>query len=61
MCLCLRIKDLSLSESKTLARTPKADVYKQIELDLTNAIDCITCDTSAKRKDHQICSTGFIG
>lgn len=29
---------LSISESKTLKRSPKADVYKQIEADLTNAI-----------------------
>ena len=31
-------KRLSLTESKTLQRSPKADVYKQIESDLTNAI-----------------------
>jgi hypothetical protein len=31
-------KRLGLSESRTLARSPKADVYKQIELDLNNAI-----------------------
>lgn len=29
---------LTLSDSKQLTRAPKADVYKQIELDLTNAI-----------------------
>ncbi len=31
-------KRLGLSDSKTLTRAPKADVYKQIELDLNNAI-----------------------
>lgn len=31
-------KRLTVSDSKTLTRTPKADVYTQIELDLTNAI-----------------------
>ncbi|MBC6492687.1 RagB/SusD family nutrient uptake outer membrane protein [Flavihumibacter stibioxidans] len=31
-------KRLGVGDSKTLGRTPKADVYAQIELDLTNAI-----------------------
>ncbi len=31
-------KRLTLSDSRTLPRSPKADVYKQIELDLNNAI-----------------------
>ena len=31
-------KRLSITDSRTLQRSPKADVYKQIELDLTNAI-----------------------
>jgi len=31
-------KRLSVSDSKKFSRAPKADVYKQIELDLTNAI-----------------------
>jgi starch-binding outer membrane protein, SusD/RagB family len=31
-------KRLSVSDSKKYSRAPKADVYKQIELDLTNAI-----------------------
>ena len=31
-------KRLGITDSRTLKRSPKADVYKQIELDLTNAI-----------------------
>lgn len=31
-------KRLGITDSRTLQRSPKADVYKQIELDLTNAI-----------------------
>ena len=34
-------KRLGLSESKTLRRAPKVEVYKQIELDLTNAVSVL--------------------
>ena len=53
-------KRLGLSESKTLTRSAKADVYKQIEKDLTDAIAVLPAVQVQKGRITKICSTSII-
>jgi starch-binding outer membrane protein, SusD/RagB family len=54
-------KRLSLSESKTLTRSPKADVYKQIELDLTTAIAVLPAVQLQKGRITKYAAQALLG
>jgi starch-binding outer membrane protein, SusD/RagB family len=54
-------KRLSLSESKTLPRSPKADVYKQIEIDLTNAIAVLPAIQVQKGRITKYAAQALLG
>ncbi len=52
---------LSLSDSKSLQRSPKADVYKQIELDLTNAIAVLPAVQVQKGRITKYAAQALLG
>lgn len=52
---------LSLSESKSLDKTPKADIYKQIELDLTNAIAVLPAVQIQKGRITKYAAQALLG
>jgi tetratricopeptide (TPR) repeat protein len=52
---------LSLSESKSLDKTPKADIYKQIELDLTNAIAVLPAVQVQKGRITKYAAQALLG
>jgi len=54
-------KRLTLSESKTLKRSAKADVYKQIELDLTNAIAVLPITNIEKGRVTKYAAQALLG
>ena len=54
-------KRLSLSESKTLTRTAKAEVYKQIELDLATAIDALPAIQVQKGRITKYAAQALLG
>jgi len=54
-------KRLSLSESKTLQRSPKAEVYKQIELDLNNAIAALPAIQVEKGRATKYAAQALLG
>jgi hypothetical protein len=54
-------KRLGLSESRTLARSPKADVYKQIELDLNNAITALPAVQQNKGRITKYAAQALLG
>ena len=54
-------KRLGLSESKTLKRAPKADVYKQIELDLNSAIAVLPAIQSQKGRVTKYAAQALLG
>ena len=54
-------KRLSLSDSKTLIRAAKADVYKQIELDLTNAIAVLPAIQTQKGRITKYAAQALLG
>ncbi|MEP6712281.1 MAG: RagB/SusD family nutrient uptake outer membrane protein [Ferruginibacter sp.] len=54
-------KRLGLAESKTLKRAPKADVYKQIELDLTNAITVLPAIQLQKGRVTKYAAQALLG
>jgi hypothetical protein len=54
-------KRLSLSESKTLSKTAKAEVYKQIELDLTNAIGVLPAIQVQKGRITKYAAQALLG
>jgi starch-binding outer membrane protein, SusD/RagB family len=54
-------KRLGLSESKTLPRSPKADVYKQIETDLTTAIAALPAVQVDKGRITKYAAQALLG
>ncbi len=54
-------KRLSASDSKTLTRTAKADVYKQIELDLTNAIAALPTTQAEQGRITKYAAQALLG
>ena len=54
-------KRLGLSESKSLARSPKADVYKQIEADLNMAIAALPAVQVQKGRITKYAAQGLLG
>lgn len=54
-------KRLGLSESKTLKRSPKADVYKQIEADLTTAIASLPITNTEKGRATKYAAQALLG
>lgn len=54
-------KRLSLSESKTLQRAPKADVYKQIEADLTASIAALPATQVQKGRITKYAAQALLG
>ena len=52
---------LGLSDSKTLSRSPKADVYKQIELDLNNAISVLPPTQTQKGRITKYAAQALLG
>ena len=54
-------KRLTLAESKTLSRATQADVYKQIELDLTNAIAVLPAVQAAKGRVTKYAAQALLG
>jgi hypothetical protein len=54
-------KRLGLSDSKTLQRTPKADVYKQIESDLNNAIAVLPAIQIQKGRITKYAAQALLG
>lgn len=52
---------LGLSDSKTLPRSPKADVYAQIELDLTNAISVLPPTQTQKGRITKYAAQALLG
>ena len=54
-------KRLGLSESKTLTRSPKADVYKQIEADLTTAIAALPAIQTQKGRITKYAAQALLG
>lgn len=54
-------KRLSLSESATLQRSPKADVYKQIETDLTTAIAVLPAVQAQKGRITKYAAQALLG
>jgi hypothetical protein len=54
-------KRLSLSDSRTFQRTPKADIYKQIELDLTNAVAVLPIVQQQKGRITKYAAEALLG
>lgn len=54
-------KRLGLSESRSLQRSPKADVYKQIELDLKNAITVLPAIQVEKGRITKYAAQALLG
>lgn len=54
-------KRLGLTESKTLKRSPKADVYKQIEADLNTAIASLPITNSEKGRATKYAAQALLG
>jgi starch-binding outer membrane protein, SusD/RagB family len=54
-------KRLSLTDSRTLKRSPKADVYKQIELDLNNAIGVLPAVQQQKGRITKYAAQALLG
>jgi len=54
-------KRLGLTESKSLQRSPKADVYKQIELDLNNAIAVLPITNIEKGRVTKYAAQALLG
>jgi len=54
-------KRLSLSESRSLKRAPKADVYKQVETDLTNAIAVLPAVQTQKGRITKYAAQALLG
>lgn len=54
-------KRLALSESKTLPRSPKADVYRAIETDLTNAIAVLPAVQVQKGRITKYAAQALLG
>lgn len=54
-------KRLSVSDSKKFSRAPKADVYKQIELDLTNAIAVLPNVNAEKGRVTKYAAQALLG
>ncbi len=54
-------KRLGLTESKSLQRTAKADVYKQIELDLNNAIAVLPITNIEKGRATKYAAQALLG
>ena len=54
-------KRLGLSESRSLQRSPKADVYKQIELDLNAAIGVLPTTQSQKGRITKYAAQALLG
>lgn len=52
---------LALADNKTLTRAPKADVYKQIELDLTNAIAVLPAVQTEKGRITRYAAQAMLG
>ena len=52
---------LGLTDSKALTRSPKADVYKQIELDLNNAISVLPAIQSQKGRITKYAAGALLG
>lgn len=54
-------KRLGLTESKTLKRSPKADVYKQIEADLATAIATLPITNNEKGRATKYAAQALLG
>ena len=54
-------KRLSVSDSKQFARTAKADVYKQIEIDLNNAIAVLPTTNAQKGRVTKYAAQALLG
>jgi tetratricopeptide (TPR) repeat protein len=54
-------KRLTLAESKTLVRAPQADVYKQIEADLTSAIAVLPAVQTEKGRITKFAAQALLG
>lgn len=54
-------KRLTLAENKTLRRSPKADVYKQIEADLTSAIAVLPAVQTDKGRATKYAAQALLG
>jgi starch-binding outer membrane protein, SusD/RagB family len=54
-------KRLTLAESKTLQRSPKADVYKQIEADLTAAVAVLPAVQTQKGRITKYAAQALLG
>ncbi len=54
-------KRLTLADSKTLPRAAQADVYKQIEADLKNAIDVLPVAQTAKGRVTKYAAQALLG
>src|SRR6266700_3520132 len=54
-------KRLSLTDSRTLKRSSKADVYKQIELDLNNAIAVLPAVQQQKGRITKYAAQALLG
>lgn len=54
-------KRLSITDSRTLQRSPKADVYKAIELDLTNAIAVLPTSPSQPGRITKYAAQALLG
>ena len=54
-------KRLTLADSKKLSRSPKADVYKQIETDLTNAISVLPAIQNEKGRVTKYAAQALLG
>ncbi|EOR95447.1 hypothetical protein ADIARSV_1363 [Arcticibacter svalbardensis MN12-7] len=54
-------KRLELSDSRTLTRSPKADVYTQIELDLNNAIAVLPTTQAQKGRITKYAAQALLG
>ena len=52
---------LSLTDSKSLKRAPKADVYKQIETDLTAAIAALPAVQNEKGRITKFAAQALLG
>jgi hypothetical protein len=52
---------LSVSDSKNFTRTAKADVYKQIEIDLTNAISVLPTTNPQKGRITKYAAQALLG
>lgn len=54
-------KRLGLADSKTLSRAPKADVYKQIEVDLNSAITALPAIQNQKGRVTKYAAQALLG